>query len=64
MKYLINNEESNTFNLGSSQRFSVKEIIEAERKVTKLPIHEKIGKRRAGDPSKLIASSDNARKAI
>ena len=64
MKYLINGGESNTFNLGSSQGFSVKEIVEAVRKITKLPIPEKIGERRAGDPSKLIASSDKARKIL
>ncbi len=64
MKYLLNGGESNIFNLGSSQGFSVKEIVEAARKVTKLPIPEKIGERRAGDPSKLIASSDKARKIL
>lgn len=64
MKYLLNGRESNTFNLGSSQGFSVKEIVEAVRKVTKLDIPEKIGERRVGDPSKLIASSDKARKIL
>lgn len=64
MKYLLNGGDSNKFNLGSSQGFSVKEIVEAVRKVTGLPIPEKIGERRAGDPSKLIASPDKAKKIL
>ena len=64
LKYLMNGGESNVFNLGSSQGFSVKEIVEAVRNVTKLPIPEKIGERRAGDPSTLIASSEKARKIL
>lgn len=64
LKYLMNGGESNVFNLGSSQGFSVKEIVEAVRNVTELPIPEKIGERRAGDPSTLIASSEKARKIL
>ncbi|AGX41165.1 UDP-glucose 4-epimerase GalE [Clostridium saccharobutylicum] len=64
LKYLMNGGESNVFNLGSSQGFSVKEIVEAVRNVTKLPIPEKIGERRAGDPSTLIASSEKSRKIL
>lgn len=64
MKYLTDGGESNTFNLGSSQGFSVKEIVETARKVTDKDIKAIIGERRAGDPSKLIASSDKARKIL
>lgn len=64
MKYLTHGGESNTFNLGSSQGFSVKEIVETARKVTHKDIKAIIGERRAGDPSKLIASSDKARKML
>ncbi|MDU1340361.1 UDP-glucose 4-epimerase GalE [Clostridium butyricum] len=64
MKYLTHGGESNTFNLGSSQGFSVKEIVETARKVTDKNIKAIIGERRAGDPSKLIASSDKARKIL
>lgn len=64
MKYLLNGGQSNIFNLGSSQGFSVKEIIESARKVTKHSIPAQIGERRAGDPSKLVASSDKARKIL
>lgn len=64
MKYLTHGGESNTFNLGSSQGFSVKEIVETARKVTDKNIKAIIGERRAGDPSKLIASSDKAREML
>ncbi len=60
VEYLADGGESQVFNLGSSQGFSVKEIIEAARRVTNHPIPAKIGARRAGDPSTLIASSDKA----
>ena len=64
LKYLMNGGESNIFNLGSSQGFSVKEIVDCVRKVTGLSIPAKIGERRAGDPAKLVASSEKARKVL
>lgn len=62
--YLDNGGTSDIFNLGSSQGFSVKEIIAAARKVTGEPIPEQIGERRAGDPSTLIASSKKAKEIL
>ena len=56
--------ESNIYNLGSGNGFTVKEMIEAARKVTKHPIPAKICERRAGDPAKLVASSEKARKEL
>ena len=50
MKYLINGGESNIFNLGNGVGFTVKEVIETERKVTGLPIKAVEEKRRAGVP--------------
>lgn len=64
MQYLKEQNTSNIFNLGSSQGFSVKEIVETARAVTGIDITAKIGQRRAGDPSKLIASSDKAKKIL
>lgn len=64
LSYLRNGGESDVFNLGSSQGFSVKEMIDAARTVTGKDIPVKIGARRAGDPGTLIASSDKARSVL
>ncbi|MCM3601801.1 UDP-glucose 4-epimerase GalE [Robertmurraya korlensis] len=64
LKYLETGGESNVFNLGSNQGFSVLEIIEAARKITGHNIPEKIVARRAGDPAKLIASSQKAKQVL
>src|SRR5690625_4625953 len=56
----LNKGESNIFNLGSNQGFSVKEMVDTARKVTGKEIPAQIGERRAGDPSVLIASSKKA----
>lgn len=57
---LLNGGESRIYNLGNGTGFTVKEVIEVARKVTKHPIPAKIAPRRAGDPAILIASSEKA----
>ena len=52
------------YNLGNGEGFSVKEVIEAARSVTGHPIPAALGERRAGDPSKLVASSEKAKKDL
>ena len=52
--------DSAVFNLGNGKGFSVKEVIEATRKVTGREIKEEIAPRRAGDPAVLVASSQKA----
>ncbi|HOQ15826.1 MAG TPA: UDP-glucose 4-epimerase GalE [Defluviitaleaceae bacterium] len=52
------------YNLGNGQGFSVKETIEAAKKVTKKDIPVKIVGRRAGDPAVLVASSDKIKKEL
>ncbi|MED1203378.1 UDP-glucose 4-epimerase GalE [Heyndrickxia acidicola] len=64
LKYLQAGGSSNVFNLGSSQGFSVKEIVETARAVTGKDITVKMGERRAGDPSTLIASSEKAKSVL
>ncbi|MDF2858074.1 MAG: galE3, partial [Neobacillus sp.] len=64
LKYLRDGGKSNIFNLGSSQGFSVKEMIDTARTVTGKEIPAKIGQRRAGDPSILIASSEKAKQIL
>ncbi|WAA09273.1 UDP-glucose 4-epimerase GalE [Fervidibacillus albus] len=64
MRYLQQGGKSDVFNLGSNQGFSVKEIIDTARKVTEKEIPSKIGNRRPGDPSTLIASSEKAKRIL
>ena len=64
VKYLQNGGKSDIFNLGNGIGFSVKEVIETARKVTQKEIPAKVTPRRTGDPAKLIASSDKAKKVL
>ncbi|MEZ0117248.1 MULTISPECIES: UDP-glucose 4-epimerase GalE [Heyndrickxia] len=64
LQYLQNGGASDVFNLGSSNGFSVKEIVDTVREVTGRGFNVKIGDRRAGDPSTLIASSDKAKRVL
>lgn len=64
VKYLRDGGESNIFNLGSGNGYSVKEVIEAARKVTGHPIPVELEGRRAGDPAVLIASSKKAQEVL
>ena len=57
---LRNGGDSQVFNLGNGEGFSVKEVIEVTRKVTGHPIPAEVSPRRAGDPARLIASSQKA----
>ncbi len=60
LEYLDKGGQSGSFNLGSGDGFSVKEIIETARKVTGKAIPAVTEPRRAGDPSILIASNHKA----
>lgn len=60
LKRLKEGGDSQIFNLGNGEGFSVKEVIEVARKVTGHIIPTEISPRRAGDPAKLIASSEKA----
>src|SRR5699024_5636564 len=64
LDYLRNGGNSDIFNLGSSQGFSVKEMVDTARTVTGKDSPAEIGQRRPGDPSTLIASSDKAKKIL
>lgn len=52
------------FNAGNGAGFSVKEVIEAARKVTGHPIPAVIRGRRAGDPARLIGSAARLRQEL
>lgn len=64
VEYLESGNESNIFNLGNGVGFSVKEMITAAEEVTKQDIKVVQGKRRAGDPAQLVASSAKAKEIL
>lgn len=61
VEYLMKGNESNIFNLGNGVGFTVKEVIDMAGEVVGNPIKAEVEARRAGDPAKLIASSEKAR---
>lgn len=52
------------FNLGNSEGFSVKEVVEVVEKVTKESLPVKVGERQPGDPAVLIADSTRIKEAL
>ena len=64
LEYLEKGGPSDHFNLGNGQGFSVKEILEAAERVTGASIAFTVGPRRAGDPPRLVASSEKARSCL
>lgn len=61
LNYLSTHEESQIINLGSSNGFSVKELLTEAIKVTGKDIPAEVAPRRAGDPSMLVASNEKAK---
>ena len=55
---------SRTYNLGNGEGYSVKEVIEAARKITGLPIKAEVGPRRPGDPATLMAGSETIKREL
>jgi UDP-glucose 4-epimerase len=53
--------EHRVYNLGNGTGFSVQEMVETVRSVTGHPVPVEKGPRRAGDPARLVASSDRIR---
>ena len=56
--------EHRIYNLGTGDGFSVREVIDAVRRVTGLPIAVVESPRRAGDPPRLVAASDKIRSEL
>ena len=64
LQYLLDGNKSEIFNLGNGNGFSVKEVIDAAKKITGKPIKVIMGDRRVGDPPALVGSADKARKIL
>lgn len=61
---LMDNGDSDVFNLGNSEGYSVKEVIALARQITGHAIPADIVDRRPGDPAILVASSDKAKQVL
>ena len=57
-------QRNRVYNLGNGAGFSVRQVIETARAVTGEAIPEQMGQRRAGDPARLVASSDRIRQEL
>jgi UDP-glucose 4-epimerase len=64
LEYLSKGNDSNQFNLGNEKGNSVKEVVEVTKKVTGVDFKVVEEARREGDPAKLVASSEKAKKIL
>ncbi|SDO55598.1 UDP-glucose 4-epimerase GalE [Halobacillus aidingensis] len=64
LKYLREDSPSEIFNLGNGNGYSVKQVIDVARQVTKHPVPAEVKERRTGDPAVLIASSEKAKSIL
>ncbi len=64
LEHILREDRSLTVNLGSETGLSVKEILEAARRITGQEIPSVTAGRRPGDPAKLVSSAERARKLL
>lgn len=64
LKYIMEHQTSEQFNLGSENGFTVLEIIRAFEKVTGISVPYTLGDRRPGDPAALVAGNEKARELL
>ena len=64
LAYLQRDGESAVLNFGYGRGLSVREVIEAVKRVSGVDFKVRIGARRAGDPARLVASCDRLRAAF
>jgi UDP-glucose-4-epimerase GalE len=55
---------SAAYNLGNGAGASVRQVLQAIERVTGHPVPHQVGARRAGDPARLVASSERARSEL
>jgi len=58
------NNQPRLFNLGTGKGYTVLQVIDAAKQELGVPIQYKIGKRREGDPRRLVANSDAAKEHL
>ena len=64
LDFIIEQKCSATFNLGNGTGFSVRQVIDAARRITGKDIQVREAARRAGDPARLVADAHRARELL
>ena len=64
IKTLQSSNKSAVYNLGNGNGFSVKEVIDTAKKVTARDIAVELAARRVGDPARLVADAELAKKEL
>jgi UDP-glucose 4-epimerase len=64
LSQLLAGAGSARYNLGNGNGYSIREVIDAVRRVTGHPIPVEVGERRAGDPPTLVADARAARRVL
>jgi len=64
LDYLDSGRESAVMNLGNGRGFSVKQVIQACREITGMPIECELSPRRPGDPAVLVSDSVRATREL
>ncbi len=64
LEYLEEHNESNHFNLGNGEGFSVKEVIKSAKEVTGVDFEVEESDRRKGDPDVLVGSNKKIKKEL
>jgi UDP-glucose 4-epimerase len=60
LDWLLQGNRSDSFNLGTGEGYTVREVVEKARQVTQRSIPTVIGPRRPGDPAVLLAANQKA----
>ncbi len=64
LEYILTNNQSNTFNLGSSDGYSALEILAAVERITGQKVNRVDAPRRSGDPAILLSNPQKAKKIL
>lgn len=64
LQRLVDGAPSAAYNLGNGEGFSVRQVVDAARRVTDVDFEVRDGPRRAGDPARLVADSTRAKKEL
>ncbi len=64
LRWLADRTGAHAFNLGNGEGFSVRQVIEAARRVTSRPIRARVEAAREGDPATLVADASHARAVL